>query len=93
MQRAFAKFSGILDDITQMFLKFNQLTEGIQSAVSELDALTGVMGRAETHRTQREESCQDFRGIRGTCCRVVQAYTLIVGTGDCIDIGGSGRDG
>ena len=34
MQRAFAKFSGILDDITQMFLKFNQLTEGIQSAVS-----------------------------------------------------------
>ena len=93
MQRAFAKFSGILDDITQMFLKFNQLTEGIQSAVSELDALTGVMGRAETHRTQREESCQDFRGIRGPCCRVVQAYTLIVGTGDCIDIGGSGRDG
>lgn len=93
MQGAFAKFSGILDDTTQMFLKFNQFTEGVQNALSGLDALTRAGLDLNTSMTDLsaltgvtgdglrliERSARDLaKTFGGSAAQAVESYKLIL---------------
>lgn len=93
MQGAFAKFSGILDDTTQMFLKFNQFTEGLQNALSGLDALTRAGMDLNASMTDLsaltgvtgdglrliERSARDLaKTFGGSAAQAVESYKLIL---------------
>ena len=93
MQGALAKFSGILDDTTQMFLKFNQFTEGVQNALSGLDALTRAGLDLNTSMTDLsaltgvtgdglrliERSARDLaKTFGGSAAQAVESYKLIL---------------
>ena len=93
MQGAFAKFSGVLDDTTQMFLKFNQFTEGVQNALSGLDALTRAGLDLNTSMTDLsaltgvtgdglrliERSARDLaKTFGGSAAQAVESYKLIL---------------
>lgn len=93
MQGVFAKLTGILDDTTQSFLKFNQLTEGIQNAVSGLDALSRSGLELNSSMTDLaaltgvtgdglrliERSARDLaKTFGGSAAQAVESYKLIL---------------
>ena len=93
MQGVFAKLTGILDDTTQAFLKFNQLTEGVQNAVSGLDALSRSGLELNSSMTDLaaltgvtgdglrliERSARDLaKTFGGSAAQAVESYKLIL---------------
>lgn len=93
MQGVFAKLTGILDGTTQAFLKFNQLTEGIQNAVSGLDALSRSGLELNSSMTDLaaltgvtgdglrliERSARDLaKTFGGSAAQAVESYKLIL---------------
>lgn len=93
MEGVFTRLRSSLDSVTQKFLAFNQITEGIQNAVSGLDALTRAGLDLNTSMTDLaaltgvtgdglrliERSARDLaKTFGGSAAQAVESYKLIL---------------
>ena len=93
MEGVFTRLRNSLDSVTQKFLAFNQITEGIQNAVSGLDALTRAGLDLNTSMTDLaaltgvtgdglrliERSARDLaKTFGGSAAQAVESYKLIL---------------